>query len=173
MFHFDEKRAIINVSCAAAAWSKNIHTRQNYERRIYDRTGREESRGETIFGLTDETYSLVCHLPKDMDRKEQMRYSLLVTVFDHCYWVTGSVIGSLIPFSAKGIDFALTALFITIFTDQWLTTKNHFSAIAGVLASVACVLLFGSANFLIPAMIAISVILITGKKFALKEEKSK
>lgn len=126
-----------------------------------------------IFGLTDETYSLVCHLPKDMDRKEQMRYSLLVTVFDHCYWVTGSVIGSLIPFSAKGIDFALTALFITIFTDQWLTTRNHFSAIAGVLASVACVLLFGSANFLIPAMIAISVILITGKKFALKEEKSK
>ena len=151
MFHFDEKRAIINVSCAAAAWSRNIHTRQNYERRIYDRTGREESRGETIFGLTDETYS----------------------VFDHCYWVTGSVIGSLIPFSAKGIDFALTALFITIFTDQWLTTRNHFSAIAGVLASVACVLLFGSANFLIPAMIAISVILITGKKFALNEEKSK
>ncbi len=122
-----------------------------------------------IFGLTDETYSLVCHLPEDMDRKDQMRYSLLVSVFDQCYWVTGSVIGSLIPFTAKGIDFALTALFITIFTDQWLTTKNHFSAIAGVAASVACLILFGSSKFLIPAMIAISVILITGKKFALKE----
>lgn len=115
------------------------------------------------FTLTDETYSLVCgNLPGETEQ-EQDRYCLLVSLMDYAYWVTGSVIGSIlgsvIPFSTEGIDFALTALFLTVFVEQWLSTKNHISAIVGVLCSVVCLVLFGSDSFLIPAMIAIAITL--------------
>ena len=70
-----------------------------------------------IFALTDETYSLVCS-----EEEKDKKYYLLVSLFNHIYWVSGSVIGSLIgsvlTFDTKGIDFALTALFITVFVEQ-------------------------------------------------------
>lgn len=115
-----------------------------------------------IFALTDETYSLVCH-NEYTDRKEKHWYCFLVSLFDQCYWVTGSLIGSvlgaIIPFNTEGIDFALTALFVTVFTDQWLSVKDHAPALTGVLASVLCLMIFGPDVFLIPAMVVITVIL--------------
>ena len=123
-----------------------------------------------IFALTDETYSLVCKDIDGVDEKDLKKYYLLVSVFDQVYWVTGSLIGSLlgaiIPFSTEGIDFSLTALFITVFTDQWLHTKNHFAAISGLIATVLMRLIFGADNFLIPSMVLIAVTLIMGRKFA-------
>lgn len=67
----------------------------------------------------------------------------------------GSILGSVLPISTEGIDFALTALFLTVFVEQWLSTKNHLAAITGVMASVLCLVMFGSDNFLIPTMILI------------------
>lgn len=115
-----------------------------------------------IFALTDETYSLVCSCERDPD------YYFLVSLFDQIYWVTGSILGaalgSIITFNTKGIDFALTALFITIFTDQWLSGKKHFPAIAGVAASVLCLVIFGAENFLIPSMAVIMAVLLIGMR---------
>ena len=115
-----------------------------------------------IFALTDETYSLVCNGYKG-DAEHQYDYYFFVSLFNQCWWVTGSVIGSLLgsilPFTIVGIDFALTALFVTVFCDQWihsdLKTDSHFAAITGILASVMCLLIFGAERFLIPAMILI------------------
>ena len=59
----------------------------------------------------------------------------------------------------EGIDFSLTALFVTVFVQQWLETKKHTPALVGLLTSVVCLLIFGSKNFLIPAMIFILAIL--------------
>lgn len=119
-----------------------------------------------MFGLTDETYSLVCQDPVSADpavRAERHRYYFTVSLFNQCYWVAGSVIGSLlgavIPFNTEGIDFALTALFVTIFTEQWLSTKDHRPALIGLGASAACLLVFGADRFLIPAMIVITLLL--------------
>ena len=115
-----------------------------------------------IFALTDETYSLVCR-DIDLPAPQRHRYCFLVSLFDQIYWVTGSVLGALagavLPFSVEGIDFALTALFVTVFVEQWLSTKDHTAALAGVGASMVCLLIFGSENFLIPAMIAITLLL--------------
>lgn len=127
-----------------------------------------------VFALTDETYSLVCDPPKDINKEDLGKYYFLVSLFDQCYWVTGSILGSLlgeiIPFSTEGVDFALTALFITIFTDQWLNNKNHIPAIIGLVATTVCLVIFGSSNFLIPSMILIMILLFTMKKFSIKEE---
>lgn len=127
----------------------------------YKNTGKKKP--YLIFALTDETYSLVSRekLPEGIDRKQ---YYFLVSLFDQCYWVTGTVLGalagSLLPMNFEGIDFALTALFVTIFVEQWLSTKNHFPAIMGVGAALACLLVFGPDTFLIPSMILIAAVLI-------------
>ena len=116
-----------------------------------------------IFALTDETYSLVSReqLPRGVERNA---YFFLVSLFDQCYWVAGTVLGSmagsLIPMNFEGIDFALTALFVTIFVEQWLSSKDHFPAIVGVVSAAACLLLFGPDTFLIPTMILITAIFV-------------
>ena len=117
-----------------------------------------------IFALTDETYSLVCAgAPEGVNRHA---YYFLVSVFDQIWWVGGSVLGGILGtalhFNTEGIDFALTALFLTVFVEQWLSTKNHVSALIGVGASVVSLLIFGADSFLIPAMIAILVLLSCG-----------
>lgn len=126
-----------------------------------------------IFALTDETYSLNCtDLPNDIDNPSL--YYFLISLFNQCYWVIGTVIGSFIgkmlPFSTKGIDFALTALFITVFVEQWKTTKNHKPAIIGVISSLICLIIFKADNFLIPSMILITLLLTLDKKLKRGED---
>ena len=58
----------------------------------------------------------------------------------------------------------MTALFITIFVDQWRDNKEHIPAVLGVGVSVVCLLVFGPSNFLIPAMIVIAAALLFLKK---------
>ena len=121
-----------------------------------------------IFALTDETYSLVCSgkIPEGVDRN---KYYFLVSLFDQVYWligsVIGSVVGSVLNFNTAGIDFSMTALFLVVFVEQWKSTKDHASAITRVAASVVCLLIFGVGNFVIPAMISITVILLLMRKF--------
>lgn len=125
-----------------------------------------------IFALTDETYSLVSTGHEEMERKDYVRYCFLVSLFDQCYWVLGSVLGALIgtlfSFDTTGIDFALTALFLTILVDQWRNSKRHAPALIGLAASLICLLIFGADNFLIPSMLVIAAMLLAIRT---KEEK--
>ena len=66
----------------------------------------------------------------------------------------------MLVFNTKGLDFVLTALFIVIFTDQWMETKNHVPSMIGIVVTVLCRLLFGSSSFLIPSMIGILICLL-------------
>ena len=101
-------------------------------------------------------------------------YCFLVTLFDHIYWVAGCVIGSVagnfIPISFEGIEFVLTALFVTLFTEQWLSNKNHFPAVVGVVSTVLCLVIFGKDIFLIPSMVLIAVLLTTTRKTGKRKE---
>ena len=127
----------------------------------YQNTGK--AKPYLIFTLTDETYSLVCGELPNIAPEDRTRYELLVSLLNHLYWITGSVAGafagSLISFNSQGIDFALTALFLTVFTEQWLSARKHGPALIGLGASIACLLLFGAEHFLIPAMLIIALAL--------------
>jgi len=116
-----------------------------------------------IFGMTDETYSLLCQ-----EESKDEDYYFYITIFNHCYWVIGgligNLIGTLIPFNSAGIEFSMTALFVAIVVEQWLTTKNHLPAILGFICAVVCLVIFGPEHFLIPAMLAIMVLLIVVRK---------
>lgn len=115
-----------------------------------------------IFALTDETYSLVCY-NKYENEKDRHFYCFFVSLFNQCYWVSGSILGSLIGqallFDTTGIEFSMTALFVTVFVEQWITAENHAPAIVGLVSSAVCLAIFGKDGFLIPSMIAILVIL--------------
>ena len=115
-----------------------------------------------ISTLTDETYSLVCtdEIPEGCDPD---RYRFYVSLLDQIWWVGGTVLGVLLgevlPFNTAGIEFAMTALFVTVFVEQWLSTRNHLPALIGLGSSLACLLVFGPSRFLIPAMVMITVLL--------------
>lgn len=115
-----------------------------------------------IYELTDETYSIVCshEPPAGVDRE---RFFLFLSMLDHAYWIIGSalgaILGAVVPIDFTGVDFAMTALFLVIVTEQWLTTQNHLPALIGIGASVVCLVCFGPDNFIIPAMIAITLLL--------------
>ena len=76
----------------------------------------------------------------------------------------GGIAGTFITFDTTGIDFAMTALFVVIFTEQWLSIKEHLPALTGLGASLICLLVFGPDRFLIPAMVLISAVLLLLRK---------
>lgn len=108
-----------------------------------------------IFSLTDETYSLLCSVkvPEGVDRKW---FFFFIALLNHSYWILGGIVGCLaghlIPFDSTGIDFAMTALFLVIFVEQWESSKNHLPALLGLSVTVLCRLLFGVDWFIPVAM---------------------
>lgn len=137
----------------------------------YQNTGKKKP--YLIFALTDETFSLVCDakLPEEVDEKD---YYFFVSLFNQCYWVIGCVIGGLIgsafTFNSAGVEFSMTALFVVIFVGQWESAQNHTPAITGVIISVICLIVFGASDFLIPAMLFMTVALFAERKW-LEQEK--
>lgn len=121
-----------------------------------------------MFSITDETYSILCtgECPEGVDFH---KYSFCLSLFNHIYWILGGALGviagTVIKFNSAGVEFAMTALFITVFLEQWKTSENHFSSMVGIVSSLLCLLVFGSESFLIPSMMVIMIVLLIGKKF--------
>lgn len=116
-----------------------------------------------IFALTDETYSLVCTPPATIAPDQRETYAFVVSLLNQSYWVfgtfLGAVAGSFLSFNSTGIDFALTALFLTTFLEQWLSASRHAPALIGLGVSLVCLIFFGAENFLIPSMFLIALLL--------------
>lgn len=108
-----------------------------------------------IYGMCDETFSInyTAHIPEGVDRGWFM---LWVTALNYVYWATGAALGGLvgpmISFNAKGLDFVMTAMFVVIFVEQWMKERNHWGAVTGVIVSAVCLFLFGKDNFVVPSM---------------------
>ena len=115
-------------------------------------------KGYLFYALCDETYAVLSadSYPEDVNRGG---YRVLVTLFDQSSWVLGSflggIVGTYLNFDSTGIDFSMTALFTTVFIQQWLDSDNHMPAVLGLGATLACRIIFGNDIFLIPAMIII------------------
>lgn len=131
----------------------------------FNKIGRK--RWYMIFALTDETYSLLCttKIPGDVDAE---KFLFAISVLDHSYWILGSAIGAIagtiLPINSEGIDFAMTALFLVIFVEQWFEKKNRIPEVIGVAAALTCLLIFGADNFILPTMIIVIAVLFTGRK---------
>jgi 4-azaleucine resistance transporter AzlC len=111
-----------------------------------------------IFSLTDETFSLLCSAKPPAAVSKKWFY-FYISLLNHIYWITGSVLGGilggLLKFETRGLEFVLTSLFVVIFIDQWRTARDHIPAIIGVISALVCRLIFGASDFIIPSMILI------------------
>ena len=123
-----------------------------------------------IFALTDETYSLVSQAQPPEGMSES-RYCFLVSLCDHIYWIAGCVLGALagqLPINYSGVEFVMTALFVTLFTEQWCSQKDHRPALIGVLSTTVCLVvcrLIGLKDyFLISSMAVIAIALVVMRK---------
>ena len=120
-----------------------------------------------IFAMSDETFSITCSAepPEGVDRGWFMFF---ITLLDQIYWVAsagvGAVVGSVLPFSTEGVDFVMTAMFTVIFLNQWEKDRQHYSALIGLAAPLACLVFFGSGSFLLPSMGCILILLLALRK---------
>ena len=131
----------------------------------YKDTGKKK--GLMIFQLTDETYSLIASA-EPPDGVDKDWFYFFISILDHCYWIIGCTLGglfgSVVTFNTRGVDFVMTALFIVIFTEQWLKTREHIPAVIGLGCSLICIFIFGANHFIVPAMAAILILLTILKK---------
>lgn len=127
-----------------------------------------------IFGMCDESFSInyTAEIPEDVDKGWFMFF---VTLLNHLYWVAGAalggIFGSLIHFNTEGLEFVMTAMFVVIFTDQWMKEKDHTSSLLGLGLSLICLIIFGADNFIIPAMIAILIVLTALREYMERKKK--
>lgn len=124
-----------------------------------------------IFALTDETYALLTSA-KPPEGVNPSNFYFSISLLDHLYWILGSllgnIIGTLVPFDTTGIDFAMTALFVVIAVEQWLSiskriTIRHAPAIIGLVCAVGSLLIFGKDQMLIPSLIVTCLVLMALK----------
>lgn len=116
-----------------------------------------------IFALPDETFSLHFSHNFDEDVDEKKAY-VLTAALVLIYWVVlsvlGALIGSLITFDTKGIDFALTALFIIILLDQIKGAESPLPAVIALVSSIICLAIIGPQNFILPSLVITVVLLV-------------
>lgn len=125
-------------------------------------------KGYLIFGLTDETFSLICSVPPPPAISRD-RFYLALTILDHIYWISGCTLGAFLgsrfSFNTRGIDFVMTALFVAILVEQWRQSRNRPPALVGLAATGLCLFLFEPENFILPAMALVVLLLILGRSF--------
>jgi 4-azaleucine resistance transporter AzlC len=109
-----------------------------------------------IFGLTDETFSLLAGtepLPADGP------FVVRLTALNQAWWVLGSSAGALVirglPFSTRGLDFALTALFAVLLVEQLRKGFFIYPLLAASAAALIAIL-FLPANFFLIASIGMA-----------------
>ena len=113
-----------------------------------------------IYTTSDETFA-VNYSAKIPDGVDRGWFYFAVSLLDQLYWVAGTALGaffgSRITFNTRGLDFVMTAMFVTIFMNQWVSDKGkgHLAEWIGILGSLVCLLLFGPDHFIIPAMAVI------------------
>ena len=94
---------------------------------------------------------------------EEHDFYFCVALLDHCYWIAGSVIGSLagaaLGFDTTGVDFAMTALFLVIAVGQWKAAGSHLPALLGAAATLVSLLVVGAEDMLLPALGIIVLVL--------------
>ncbi len=120
------------------------------------------------FALCDESFSICCTAepPEGVDRGW---FYFFVTALDQSYWVIattiGGLLGSMINFDTKGLDFVMTSMFTVILVEQLKKEKQYYTTLIGLVCSVGALLIFGPNNFLLPTMISMLLLLTVCRGF--------
>jgi len=121
-----------------------------------------------IFGLTDETYSLLTSMKGDKDVTQQSisDLQLIITALNQSYWVIGCTLGVLIgeqlSFNTQGLEFTLTALFVVLVIEQYKSVKS-FAPFAIALVSGALALWLATPQNMLLVSLSLSLALLLMK----------
>ena len=120
-----------------------------------------------IYTLCDESFSLISTVepPEYVEKKD---FYFWISFLNYSYWVVatalGGLLGKFITFDTTGLDFALTALFVVLFMEQWKKKENRFAGVTGVVCAAAALAIFGADRMVIAAMVLILLVLLGGRK---------
>jgi 4-azaleucine resistance transporter AzlC len=121
-----------------------------------------------IFALTDETYALLT-TTKVPDGFSRSRFYFYISVLDHLYWITGSVIGavlgSVLELDLAGMSFVLAALFVVLTIEQYFASRVRFPFIAALGAGIISLLMFSPDNMLLFSIFIGTLILMAYERF--------
>lgn len=117
-----------------------------------------------IFGLTDETYSLLTTRPRGDSPQQEHRTDVAITFANQIYWVLGCTIGALlgrsVEFDSTGIEFALVALFIVLAIEQYKALGSQKPLWMGAAAAGLALALMPPAQQLIGAIVMVTAALL-------------
>ena len=116
-----------------------------------------------IFGLTDETFSLITStvLPKGINPAQ---FQIRITAINQCYWILGSTIGawlgSQLSFSTDGIAFVLPALFMVLTIEQFKHLKDIRPFLVALVIGVGTLVFISREHMLLIAiLLSLSVLI--------------
>lgn len=112
-----------------------------------------------VYALTDETYGILTTVrpPAGSSPAEERAFLTWVSGLDQSYWVAGSALGALagklITLDTRGLDFALTSLFVVLLVEQVRAVRRFEPYLVALASAVLAWILVGPANLLIAAML--------------------
>lgn len=117
-----------------------------------------------IFGLTDETYSLLTSRTRSSDRFHEQQVDFRITALNQGYWVAGcslgALLGEMVAFDSAGIEFALVALFIVLTIEQFKALGDAFPVWSGALSAGVALVLVPPGHQLIAGIAIVSLVLL-------------
>lgn len=126
-------------------------------------------KGYLIFGLTDETYSLLTSRARGHDRELELKTDFRITLYNQSYWIAGSFLGawlgSTVTFDSTGIEFALVALFIVLTIEQYQALRQALPLWIGAAAAGISVGLLPATHQLVGAITLVTVALLINYRF--------
>ena len=119
-----------------------------------------------VYTLADEQFSISVSAKKPENVEDKYFY-FGIHLLGFAYWIgltgLGGVIGGLITFDTTGLDFALTAMFVVLFMQQWKQKENRPACVIGIGVTLLCRVIFGTSMFLVPALLGMLLIFWIGR----------
>ncbi|MGC3874404.1 AzlC family ABC transporter permease [Halomonas sp. GXIMD04776] len=117
-----------------------------------------------IFALTDETYSLLTNQGRQQQDAEDHANAWRISFLNQLWWVlgtlAGAIAGALLDFDSRGIEFALTALFIVLTLEQASRLRRALPFVIALATGIGALILLPEQHLLLGAIGATSLILL-------------
>lgn len=120
-----------------------------------------------IHVLSDEAFALMTTIkaPKGVRQED---FTLSIGLLGYIYWVLasfmGAFFGDIFSFNTKGLDFVLIAMFLALFVGNIKDIKKIKPSIIGLIIPIISIVIFGKEKFMIPAILAIIIVLLVFRK---------
>jgi len=120
-----------------------------------------------IFALTDETYALLTSMDEP-EQKSKTRYYFFIALLNHLYWITGTLMGALLgqafTTNLKGMEFALTALFVVLAIEQYKKIRSLKPFMIGAFVGITCLVFVAPQYMLLASILSGTTMLLLLRK---------